>query len=147
VAPAPAGNAIAAGVPASNPVAAAAAPARPVDGYEEAWDDGRINPQRGLTAVAAPQVAVPDPRVSTRSAPQATGHRYVQVGTYGDPANAERAAARLRAMGLPVGLANITRNGQALRVVAAGPFADAGALGSALNAARAAGYGDAFTRR
>jgi cell division protein FtsN len=71
----------------------------------------------------------------------------VQVGTYGDPANAERAAARLRSLGLPVGFANITRNGQALQVVAAGPFSDVAALRSALNAARSAGYGDAFTRR
>ena len=147
VARAPAGNALVARVPASNPVGAVAAPARPVQGYERAWDDGRVNSQRGVAAAAAPQVAAPEPRVSTRNVPQATGHRYVQVGTYGDPANAERAAARLRSMGLPVGFANITRNGQALRVVAAGPFADASSLQSALNAARAAGYGDAFTRR
>lgn len=146
VARAPAGPAVSGQIPASNPVRAAT-PARPVEGYQRSWDDGRVNPQRGLTATAAPQVAAPEPRVSTRNAPQATAHRYVQVGTYGNPANADRAAARLRALGLPVGFANITRNGQALRVVAAGPFADASALGAALNAARSAGYGDAFTRR
>lgn len=147
VARAPAGSAISAQIPASNPVGAVAAPARPPEGYQPAWSDGRVNPQRGLAATAAPQVAAPVPRVSTRNAPQATAHRYVQVGTYGDPANADRAAARLRSLGLPVGFANITRNGQALRVVAAGPFSDASALRTALNAARSAGYGDAFTRR
>lgn len=148
VARSPAGHAVAAGVPVSNPVAAPV-PAAPAPGYVPIWDDGRVNPQRGLTATAAPapQVQAPTAYVSTRNVPQSTGHRYVQIGTYGDPANAERAAARLRSLGLPVGFANITRNGQALRVVAAGPFADAAALGAALNAARAAGYGDAFTRR
>jgi len=71
----------------------------------------------------------------------------VQVGSFGDPDNAARTGQRLQALGLPVGCANITRNGQALRVVAAGPFADAAALNNALQAARSIGFGDAFTRR
>lgn len=150
VARSPAGAAVWGDIPASNPSVAVSAPTAPVDGYRSVWDDGRVNPQRGLSAASvapAPPAAVPEARVSSRSAPQATTHRYVQVGTYGDPANADRAAARLRALGLPVGFAQITRNGQPLRVVAAGPFASAAQLQSALSAARAAGYGDAFTRR
>lgn len=142
---APAGAALSDSVPASNPVAPAAVPA-PAEGYRAAWNDGRVNPQRGVAAAAAPE-PTPEARLATRTAPAAvTGHRYVQVGTYGNPANADRAAARLRGMGLPVGFANITRNGQALKVVAAGPFDGSNALQAALRAARAAGYSDAFTR-
>jgi hypothetical protein len=148
-------------VPASNPVGATAVAATVPRGFEPVWQDGRINPSRGVPAalsapvLAQPVAPAPVARVSTRTAPQAvaapvaqaSGHRFVQVGTYGDPANAERAVARLSALGLPVGLARITRNGQVLQVVAAGPFADAGGLQAALQAARSAGYGDAFTRQ
>jgi SPOR domain len=114
----------------------------PPPGYEAVWDDGRLNPNRGLPAVQA------SVNVSAMNLPQpvATGHRYVQVGTFGDPANADRTAARLQALGLPVGFATVTRNGRQLRVVAAGPFGDAATLQSALEAARSAGFADAFTR-
>ena len=120
--------------------------ADPAEGYRAAWNDGRVNPQRGVAAAAAPE-PIPEARLATPTPPAAvTGHRYVQVGTYGNPANADRAAARLRSMGLPVGFANITRNGRALKVVAAGPFDGSNALQAALRAARTAGYSDAFTR-
>ena len=117
-------------------------PLAPPPGYEAVWDDGRLNPNRGLPAA---QSAV---NVSAMNVPQpvAAGHRFVQVGTFADPANAERTAARLQAMGLPVGFANITRNGTAMRIVAAGPFGDAASLQAALQAARSAGFSDAFTR-
>ena len=100
---------------------------------------------RGLRRFRSRSPVKPSPAVAP--APAATAHRYVQVGTYGDAANAQRALARLQAMGLPVGTAQVTRNGQVLQIVAAGPFADAGSLRTALNAARSAGYTDAFTRR
>jgi len=138
---------------------AAAAPAvvTPPPGYETVWDDGRLNPQRGLPQTAVQVAAVAPPvigdRVSTRvappqvaQAPVASGHRFVQVGTFADPANAERTAARLQALGLPVGFANLTRNGTQMRVVAAGPFASEADLQAALRAARGAGFSDAFTR-
>jgi len=134
----------------------------PPPGYQTVWDDGRLNPQRGLppTAVQVATVAAPvvTDRVSTRVAPQhvaetpvaqapvASGHRFVQVGTFADPANAERTAARLQALGLPVGFANLTHNGTQMRVVAAGPFATEAELQAALRAARGAGFSDAFTR-
>lgn len=149
----------AAPVPASNPVGASAVAATVPRGYQPVWDDGRVNPNRGVPRAVAGAVVTqpqqPVARVSTRAVPQAVtapalqgnGHRYVQVGTYGDPANAQRAVARLQSLGLPVGTARVTRNGQALQVVAAGPFGDAGGLQAALRAARSAGYGDAFTRR
>lgn len=145
----------AAPVPASNPVGLSAAAVTTPRGYEQVWDDGRVNTNRGVRrAIAGAVVAQPVARVSTRTvpqavapAPQATSHRYVQIGTYGDAGNAQRAVARLQGLGLPVGVAQMNRNGQALQVVAAGPFGDASALQNALRAARSAGYGDAFTRR
>lgn len=76
----------------------------------------------------------------------AQGEYYVQVGSFGVPANAEGARATLRAAGLPVGTATLRRKGKALEMVMAGPFADAGAAQAALRAARAAGFGDAFIR-
>lgn len=91
-----------------------------------------------------------DPRVALAPAPQmratGAGRLYVQVGTFGVPANAEGAKARLRAAGLPVGTAKVTKGGKALQMVMAGPFGDAGSAQAALSAARGAGFGDAFIR-
>ena len=151
VARAPAGLAIRAPVPASNPVGVVPTPTAPAPGYVRAFDDGRVNLQRGLPAAAVvPQVvAQPEARISSRNVPQPTtnAHRYVQVGTYGNPANADNAVARLQALGLPVGRMRVTRNGQVYQAIAAGPFGSASALNAALQAARSAGYSDAFTRR
>lgn len=96
----------------------------------------KSEPRAQLGAVA------PVPQV--KAAPR--GGLYVQVGTFGVPANAEGAKARLRAAGLPVGTARVTRGGKALQMVMAGPFGDAGSAQSALSAARAAGFGDAYIR-
>lgn len=116
-----------------------------------------------LIADASPRAAAPTPvayapapgiRMSTSGGPapartpapaQAVG-RYVQVGAFGEPANAAGAVARLQALGLPVRTGTISRGGRALQVVMAGPFASAADLGSALGAARGAGFPDAFTR-
>lgn len=148
-------------VPASNPVNAPAVVAPPA-GYVDVWTDGRLNSSRGLppgtiiisadqarTLARAPQtVATPQVEaVQPVSAPVGNGHRYVQVGSYADPANADRAIAQLRGLGLPIGAATATQGGQQVRIILAGPFSDAGALQNALGAARNAGFGDAFTRR
>lgn len=97
-------------------------------------------------------------RVSSKSEPQAgvnpvpqvravrAGGLYVQVGTFGVASNAEGARARLRAAGLPTGTAQVNKGGKALQMVMAGPFGDAGSAQAALNAARAAGFGDAYIR-
>ena len=125
----------------------------PPAGYVDVWDDGRLNPNRGLPegnaqAVVAPVSTNVTTHVSAMNLPQpvATGHRFVQVGTFADPANAERTAAALQSLGLPVGFANTTRNGTAMRIVAAGPFTDSASLQAALQAARSVGFSDAFTR-
>lgn len=145
-------------------MAAAAQPAIP-EGYRAAWEDDRLNPQRGVGTVAgqaqqdqiwtrevpAQQVATAAPKTkttvssNTNSTP-ASGSFFVQVGTFGVPENASGAAARLSSLGLPTAKGNLTKNGKALQIVYAGPFASASAAQSALSAARAAGFSDAFIR-
>lgn len=90
-------------------------------------------------------------RVSSKATPRESaanpGHgRYVQVGTFGNPTNAQRTAARLQAMGLPVRMGKYTRGGRDYRIVMAGPLAE-DQVGSALAKARGAGFGDAFVRK
>ncbi|MGR3464941.1 SPOR domain-containing protein [Limimaricola sp.] len=141
-------------------------PAAPPPGYRSAWDDGRLNRHRGVRIVERPgagqlrapviaaPVTVPEAlvgRVSTRSAPveapETAQGRFVQLGAFAVEANADRAAARLRALGLPVAKGRLTRGGAELQVIATGPFEDAVTLGRALGAVRAAGYADAYARR
>ena len=97
------------------------------------------------TAYQAPVVRMA--ASNTPAAPEvATGYagvgHYVQVGSFAVPANAAGAAGRLRALGLPVA----TGGGRGVQVVMAGPFDDPSALSAALQAARGAGFGDAFVR-
>lgn len=142
-------------------------------GYKPAWEDDRLNPLRGVgTAegqaaqdqvwtrelparqqVEAP-MAVQAPAVtrSTKSAPAeaapraAAGGIFVQVGSFGVPANAAGASSRLAALGLPVALSKGRIGGKAVQVVLAGPFGSAADAQAALRAARGAGFGDAFLR-
>lgn len=142
----------------------------PPPGYRAAWTDGRLNPLRGVgtangqaqqdqvwtrdipaqLVVQQPQqpvTAKPRTTVSTMSAPQAdAAASFVQVGTFGQPANADGAKARLSALGLPVSTSKITRSGKVLQIVYAGPFATTAAAQAALTAARSAGFGDAILR-
>jgi hypothetical protein len=137
-------------VPASNPRVVAAETIRPPAGYVPVWDDGRLNPQRGLPrTVAAPVVQQPAARISSRSvapaavaAPAALTHRYVQIGSFGDPANAQRTTRLFQGMGLPVA----TQASGGLQVIAIGPFGSAEDLQRGLQAARNAGFADAFLR-
>jgi hypothetical protein len=76
----------------------------------------------------------------------AGGRIYVQVGTFGQTANAQNAAGRLAGLGLPVASAKGTRGGQQLVAIMAGPFASAADASAALSMARSAGFGDAFIR-
>ncbi|SMH32335.1 Cell division protein [Maritimibacter sp. HL-12] len=150
-------------------------------GYRQAWDDDRLNPNRGpLSASGDQQMAAkwdvtkvpmqkanPAPARGLVEQPGAGGFsvftkspsavpaavaeapepvatkRYVQVGAFNVAANAERAAARLQALGLPGRVAQ-TRSGRT--VVVAGPYDNAAALRTALAAARSGGFSDAFLR-
>ena len=130
-------------VPASNPVGVSQREVLPVPkGYSRVWKDGRHNPNRGLPRAAATVAPALDASVSTRTAPVANAHRYVQVGTFANAGNAQALGQRFMGMGLPVGLATTSRG----KVVVLGPFSSASGLNRGLNAARGAGFGDAYTR-
>jgi len=105
---------------------------------------------------AANESAQPTYSVSTKNTPApaaaapravASGHRFVQVGTFGVAANAQTSAARLKGLGLPVRLGTYKKAGKAYSIVLAGPFQSAAQLQAALVAARRAGFSDAFTRK
>ncbi|MEX5730008.1 hypothetical protein Ga0609869_003361 [Rhodovulum iodosum] len=98
--------------------------------------------------------AAPEPagtRVSTKGRSPASArpasHRYVQVGAFGDPANARAAIARLQAMGLPVSAGTAHSKGKALKVIYAGPFQRQDRLVSAHAKLRRSGYPGAILRR
>lgn len=130
-------------IPASNPRGVSQREVLPVPkGYTRVWNDGRHNPNRGLpqaTSIVAPALAA---RVSTRTAPVAAPHQYVQVAAFANAGNANALGQRFMGMGLPVGLANSSRG----KIVVLGPFASANALNRGLTAARGAGFSDAYTR-
>ena len=142
-------------------------------GYKPAWEDDRLNPLRGVGTAegqaaqdqvwtrelparqqAEAPMAVQAPAVtrSTKSAPAeaapraAAGGIFVQVGSFGVPANAAGASSRLAALGLPVAMSKGRIGGKAVQVVLAGPFGSAADAQAALRAARGAGFGDAFLR-
>jgi hypothetical protein len=93
-----------------------------------------------MNAPAAPA------RVAMASTSPASGRAYVQIGSFGVASNAAGATARLRAMGLPVAKSKLTKGGQTLQIVLAGPFGSAAEAQTALRMARQAGFGDAFLR-
>lgn len=95
---------------------------------------------------AAPQTRVTASTMSAAGQIAAGGQIYVQVGTFGQPANAQNAAGRLAGMGLPVASSQGMRGGQVLVAVMAGPFASAADASAALAMARQAGFADAFIR-
>ncbi len=152
-------------VPASNPAPEAVREQviQPPAGYTRVWDDNRINQNRGLRRITREQAIseglVPAPataaRASSRSVAPATvrapaaaasTHRYVQVGSFGDAANANRLAGQFQARGWPVTFSNGTLGGKAVKIVILGPFTQPAQLQTGLQAARTAGFGDAFTR-
>lgn len=142
----------------------------PPPGFKPAWRDDRLNPNRARgTAEGQQQMRqvwtdkVPQqlthpvhaqPRkaaVSSKAMPvapkAASGARFVQVGSFGVPENAARAAQRLQALGLPVQVGRASIKGKPVQVVKAGPFTAPGQAEAALQAARSAGFGDAILRR
>ena len=159
--------------PATNAVAASTAVIMP-KGYKLAWKDDRLNPLRGRgtargqasqdqvwTRTIPAQVTYAREvkpvivtgstvTLSTKSAPTAqvaaSGNTYIQIGSFGVPANANGAAARLTALGLPVSTSSATRGGKALQTVFAGPFWSNAAAQAALISVHNAGFADAFIR-
>ncbi|WP_018000839.1 SPOR domain-containing protein [Paracoccus sp. N5] len=74
------------------------------------------------------------------------GARYVQLGTFADPGNADRAVQRVAGLGYPVLRGKDRVNGREVQFIMAGPFDDREGIVRALNAIRRAGYRDAFPR-
>lgn len=115
-------------------------------------------PQRVLPGAPEPVHARPQATrqvagVSTKgqaaprsTAPATSAARFVQVGTFGVPENANRAAGRLQSLGLPVTVVRSTLRGKPVQIVRAGPFASPDQASAALHAARGAGFGDAVLR-
>lgn len=114
-------------------------------------------PRQVAPAAAAPRAHVStmgtrptEPRAVARATAAASGRmsngQYIQVGTYGQASNVRNAVSRLQSQGMPVATGRVTSSGRQLQVVLAGPFNSRAELNSALNAARAMGYSDAFVR-
>lgn len=142
----------------------------PPPGYKAAWRDDRLNPNRARGTAeghqqmrqiwtdkvpqqlthpvhAQPRKAVASSKAMPVAPAASGGARFVQVGSFGVPENAARAAQRLQALGLPVQVGRASIKGKPVQVVKAGPFTAPGQAEAALQAARAAGFGDAILRR
>lgn len=113
-----------------SPAAVAAAKAAGKNGYRLAWTNGALRPARADTLPAA-----------------ALTMKWVQVGAFAQPANAERAVANLKNLGLPVARTTLTVGGKKLSAILAGPFATPDDLAAALDRLRKAGFAEAFPRR
>lgn len=140
------------------------------NGYRRAWDDGRINPQRGprsssgdasmyqVWSQSVPMVAIADaprglrssgggilnainPWRSGKEVVPVSGGSYIQIGAFGQAQNVDSALAALGAMGMPAAL----QDAGSVQVVLAGPFANTD-LRDALQHLQLNGYRDAFVR-
>ncbi|MBQ0717739.1 MAG: SPOR domain-containing protein [Sulfitobacter litoralis] len=89
--------------------------------------------------------SAPKPVATAPATPRAAGKTYVQIGVYGDSANAQRAAQRIARMGMGARIGKSTRGGKTYLSVQAGPFG-ASSAPAALGKLRGAGYGDAYIR-
>ena len=89
--------------------------------------------------------SAPKPVATAPATPRAAGKTYVQIGVYGDSANAQRAAQRIARMGMGARIGKSPRGGKTYLSVQAGPFG-ASSAPAALGKLRGAGYGDAYIR-
>ncbi len=94
---------------------------------------------KAVTPTAAAASKVPTARATT-------GKRYLQVGTFGDVANAQQAAQKIARMGMPARIGKHRKGGKTYMTVQAGPFNGSGAMQKAMKRLRGAGYADAFAR-
>ena len=94
---------------------------------------------------AAPALVIstksPDPKTAT------PGRSFVQVGSFGQPSNADAARLKISALGMPVAGSRVTSGGRALQVVLAGPFDDPAQARNALASLRHAGFPDAILKQ
>lgn len=99
-----------------------------------------LAPAASSTATAAPAAAAPaaPPKRST------LGQPYVQIGTFGQSENAERAADRLRKAGVVPTVREVSVNGKKAWRVIVGPALSASERDTLLSQVRAAGFSDAY---
>jgi hypothetical protein len=134
----------------------------PPPGYEYAFTDDRLNPDRGLRTPrgdaqsaqvwteTVPRRAIPISReaIIAAAAPRTAAHpapargTYVQVASFRQGHRAQRAAAEVAGAGLPARV--VTSGGY--EVVLAGPLGSGAERQRALQTARGLGYADAFLR-
>lgn len=105
-----------------------------------------VPPQVTKSSKNSPAAAIPAApkagKVAKATAPVTAGQKlYVRVGAYGVQANADKAAGKLRGLGLKV--ARGKAKGGAVQLVYAGPFATRAEAKAALSAARGGGFPDA----
>lgn len=126
------------------------------------------SPSRVAPAVRAERKAAPAPRVATVPAPARKvaaqpvvavrkpvppnvpmippGARYVQIGTYSNTVNADRAVQRVAGMGYPVLRGRDRAKGAEVQFIMAGPFDSREKIVRALDGLRKAGFRDAYPR-
>lgn len=104
-----------------------------------------VRPMRTSQRMAGQHATLSTSNLARAASPM-SGGRYVQVGSFGVPANAADTASRLRALGYPVAVSDAQTRGHRLQNVMAGPFATAARLSAALGRVRAAGFVDAYIR-
>ncbi|WP_341870337.1 SPOR domain-containing protein [Paracoccus shanxieyensis] len=104
-------------------------------------------------APAAPVARAQTPKPKSAPAPVVPsvgmippGARYVQIGTYANAGNADRAAERARRLGYPVLRGRDRARGAEVQIIMAGPFDSREAIVRALDGLRRGGFRDAYPR-
>jgi cell division protein FtsN len=137
-------------------------------GYKLAWTDDRLNanrargtargqaeqdlvwtrdtPARLVTRAERAKMREERATLTVSTKGVAGQARYVQIGSFAEPANAKAAKTRLEKIGLPVATGSAKSGGRQLQVVLAGPFMAEAEAKAALLAVRRAGFTDAILR-
>jgi len=88
-----------------------------------------------------------EPKVKKVSkAPAVQGKKYVQIGTYRNAANAQKAAQQIARMGMPARIGKHRKGGTSYMTVQVGPFDGSDRVRNVLRQMRDIGYTDAFAR-
>lgn len=95
-------------------------------------------PTFATTPLAEPLPAPAPKKAASPVSQGAERGRWIQIGAFADPANADRALARLQSLGLP--RATLAVKGGRLKAVLAGPFETPEAFDQARKALKDAGF-------
>lgn len=98
------------------------------------------------TTTPAPRAVISTRSTAPKKMAQAASHRFIQIGVFADRGQAQRAAQKIAARGLPARLANMTRGGTSYTVMTTGPFRTQSDLQTALSRVRSAGFSNARLR-